>query len=549
MAEDKAKENGKPEFVKLQPEILKAWKRMRYDFRNYFVKHPFEIMLIERDLFNWLKKQEDLISEGEYKPKEMIVCDVPKGKGLIRPGSSLAISDYFYYTYLVGICYNQISDALQWSQLEVDFGYLLTGEKENHKWLRFWLEGAEAFRANSLKMLNEEGYTHVVITDITGFYENIHHRTLYSDLVQIGIDNKVASEIMKCLKKWDLVGGQGLPQSCAPSHILAKVYANPIDLELRNYGFSHLRYVDDIRIFCKSEVEARKAIVQLTRSLRNRGLNIQSSKTKIHTKEEAINIIDGVQKIIEEIATKIPNYKEFREQLRKYSLSTEVSGDMEVELVEKEQEEKEEIKLTPDEASMDIIKEIFVKEFLEDKSSKFDKTLFRFLLKRLGEVKDEIALEYCLSLFAKHPQETTTILNYFKALGKESEVEPNINEFLKSDLAIYPYQNYQIISWLIKVLDTVNEETLKTIRYIEDDRNNPHYLTVEARNFLGIFGNVADLNKLMTRYRNARNELEQVEIICCLEKLEKTKRNGFFGLIKDDNELNQKAIELIKNKK
>ena len=69
-----------------------------------------------------------------------------------------------------------------------------------------------------------------------------------------------------------------------------------------NAGFVHLRYVDDFRIFCKNTSEAKKALIELTRLLRKRGLNLQSSKTKILTSSEALVEIEGLQPVIGMVA-------------------------------------------------------------------------------------------------------------------------------------------------------------------------------------------------------------------------------------------------------
>lgn len=79
------------EFTPVNSEIMKAWKRLRNDFPRYFLKHPFELELIEKNILGWLLAFEEQIKNDAYNPKEMFVCDVPKGKGLIRPGSTLKL--------------------------------------------------------------------------------------------------------------------------------------------------------------------------------------------------------------------------------------------------------------------------------------------------------------------------------------------------------------------------------------------------------------------------------------------------------------------------
>ena len=87
---------------------------------------------------------------------------------------------------------------------------------------------------------------------------------------------------MSLLNRWAQPRAKGIPQGFSASDILAKIYLNPIDRALRNGGFTHLRYVDDIRIFCKSRLEAKRGLLLLNDLMRKRGLNLQSAKIAKH---------------------------------------------------------------------------------------------------------------------------------------------------------------------------------------------------------------------------------------------------------------------------
>ena len=79
----------------------------------------------------------------------------------------------------------------------------------------------------------------------------------------MGVDRHVVALLSTCLNRWSSGNGRGIPQGISASDILGKVYLNSIDLALRELGFVHLRYVDDIRIFCQNEVEAKIALLKL----------------------------------------------------------------------------------------------------------------------------------------------------------------------------------------------------------------------------------------------------------------------------------------------
>jgi hypothetical protein len=90
---------------------------------------------------------------------------------------------------------------------------------------------------------------------------------------------------------------------------LAKLYLNSVDHGLADDGFKHLRYVDDIRIFCRSRPEAQRAIVLLSKLLRQRGLHIASDKLGILDAAAARAKIDGVVATLREVRTRVMERK------------------------------------------------------------------------------------------------------------------------------------------------------------------------------------------------------------------------------------------------
>lgn len=514
----------------------KIWKRVKYDFKyDHFLKNSLEVEIIEKNFKDWATQLQKEIETDKYAPRGIYICDVPKGKGLIRPGSHLSLTDNVYYTELLSQSYQSIFDFLKWSQEKVDFAYILTGDNKNPLWLKNQFQGWNPFRETSLKYI-ESGFPYVIITDITGFYDNINHQTLQSDLKAAGVSSETTNKIIKALSKWAIVNGKGIPQSCSPSHILAKVYLNPIDIAMQNDGFIHVRYVDDIRIFCKSKMEAKKALIELSRLMRERGLTLNSSKTKIHTAEEAQIIIDGVQVTIDRI----------KKKLKEQNSVFDFTGYFDNDYVD-EETIKELFKLNenPSPESIQVIEETFRAYFI-DAGKDFDKTLFRFLLTRLGEAKSKYAVDYCFYQFEKHPEETSTLLNYYLKCGAFSEVNQAIREFFKSGEAIYDYQNHKILNWFADVYTSVPNDLIQIFREFAFDRKHPFYVRAAAIKFIGKFGNIADLDKLQQLYSHTTDELEQAQIICSLKNMETGKRNTFYGKVQTESNIKRTAVEIAK---
>jgi hypothetical protein len=69
-----------------------AWRRVKSDLKHrVFITRPYELAVIESDLDGWLSEVDALVRSGRYHPGPMIISEVPKGGGLIRPGSHLAL--------------------------------------------------------------------------------------------------------------------------------------------------------------------------------------------------------------------------------------------------------------------------------------------------------------------------------------------------------------------------------------------------------------------------------------------------------------------------
>ncbi|MEF2549733.1 RNA-directed DNA polymerase [Aurantimonas sp. E1-2-R+4] len=92
--------------------------------------------------------------------------------------------------------------------------------------------------------------------------------------------------LFDCLKSWCYSDTAGLPQNRDASSFLANVYMLPVDRAMLAKGYNYFRYMDDIKIACVSEHDARKALKALSLELRNRGLSVNSGKTTIVSRDQ-----------------------------------------------------------------------------------------------------------------------------------------------------------------------------------------------------------------------------------------------------------------------
>ena len=87
------------------------------------------------------------------------------------------------------------------------------------------------------------------------------------------------------MEKWYYNDRHGLPQNRDASSFIANIVLDAVDKSMVNKGYDYFRYVDDIRIICTDEFEAKRALNDLIFELRKFGLNINSKKTVILDKD------------------------------------------------------------------------------------------------------------------------------------------------------------------------------------------------------------------------------------------------------------------------
>jgi hypothetical protein len=509
-----------------------AWRRVKNDLQNgrVFVHPPYEHELVDAGKEEWLNQLQSKIVGG-YRPHSAVIADIPKGNGAVRPGALLSLEDRVVYAAVVGAMLPSIGAGLRWSQGTVDFSYRLSESPRRVEWSISAFLGWSEFRKASTDRL-DKGTAHAVFTDITGFYENVDLDVLFSDLRALGCDASVVQLLQTCLYRWSVVPGRGIPQGISPSDILAKVYMNPIDQAVIDMGIDYIRYVEDMRIFAMEVPDCKKALMFLTQALRRRGLNLQSAKTVILPAAVARIKIDGIAPIIGAVQKK---YKDFLEALAEAVGPYATIAEMEE-------------SVGPDDAPLEVVREVFRENFIETKEP-FNKTLFHFLLNRLGAQADPFGVDYCLDQFKAHPQETEAVLDYLRKAGSYDNTFSALESFLTSPDCIYDYQLYQIYQWLNSLDRPPSARLVATARRLTFDNSRPSYLRAVCRRMLQDHGTTADLDRLEVSYRDMHDDLERAHVLVSLKRMEIGRRNAFYGRVADDGVLCSRATNLVKQQR
>lgn len=506
-----------------------AWRRTKFDRPDRcFLSHPFLIGLVELDLDGWLGDLRAHIVEG-FAPSPAHTCHEPKGGGLVRPGTHLRLEDEVVFNALLGACFQQISTSLRWSQGNPDVAYQLAIAHDNPTWVSRGFRVWRQFREKSIAYLGQ-GTEFVLFADISAFYENIDLPRVASDLRTVGVDRRIMDLLSNCLNRWAEPRGKGIPQGYSAADILAKLYLAPVDQALRNEGHRVLRYVDDLRIFCRDELESKRALLRLSELLRSRGLNLQSAKTHVLRADRAALKVDGVAPVIATIQAEL-----IEELTEAYELAGPYGTLQELE---------ELASAHPDDPPVEVLERAFHSHFLDANDEDFDKSLFHYLLNRLGRVRSTVAREYCLGQFAKRPEETEAILRYFRKVDVDEETENRILLFMASNQAMYHYQNFLFLRFFFEN-DLFPDLLTQQARLVARNRNLPSWLRSYATAILGKAGAQADLEGLEASYANCADDVERSEVICSLARMEIGRRNAFMGRARQDGPLAERATRWV----
>lgn len=165
-------------------------------------------------------------------------------------------------------------------------------------WYALW----PRFENATVEALKKSSYKYMVISDISGYFENIQ----ISILEQLIHRNEPHSPrlinlLMSHLRAWQmathdgLIVDRGIPQNNSVSSFLGNFYLKPVDDYFdRTFDRSdaiYFRYMDDIRILAKDRLTARRAALALESQIRRTKLNLQSAKTKILPSAQALSHI------------------------------------------------------------------------------------------------------------------------------------------------------------------------------------------------------------------------------------------------------------------
>lgn len=165
-------------------------------------------------------------------------------------------------------------------------------------WYALW----PRFDVATKSALKSSRYSYMVISDISGYFENIQLSVLQSLISRYEPDSpRTINLLIRHLRSWQtfthhgLQVDRGIPQGNSVSSFLGNFYLKPVDDFFDAYpdpdSIKYFRYMDDIRILAKDHITARRVALALESQIRKAKLNLQTAKTAILPSAEALSMI------------------------------------------------------------------------------------------------------------------------------------------------------------------------------------------------------------------------------------------------------------------
>lgn len=289
------------------------------------------------------------------------------------------------------------------------------------------------YHSKSEELARGSSTNHVLIADISDFYNQIYLHRVQSALESSGVEIERSHHIEEFLKNFTAKQSQGIPVGPSPSILLAEACLSDVDNFLLRKGYAHTRYVDDFRIFTPNLLTAIQALCDLTEYLySSHRLSIQGAKTDIFSTEKFIKeeLLDPEER---ELSRKFDRLSEMIEEIGIPSFYSD----------------PEEIEVTP-EMENEAIRETIRYLFREVVSNRPVHLGFaRYLIRRARALRTRVILSDVLSNIEKFLPIMRDLIRYLLAVYPRTD--PNqvgsvlVNLLENSDYRTIPYIQYWIL--------------------------------------------------------------------------------------------------------
>lgn len=362
-----------------------AWRRINTG-RNLQYKRFFResYLVYESAIDDHIRELHKTLSAKAWEPSHATRLYLAKPSGLQRPLSLLGIEDQIVLQAIANRFATKLHKRRQRVELETVFSNKLASPKDSIFFMERWQMTYSAFQSKCTEAF-DQGLRWSAHFDLSAYYDTISHDLLLSIASPDNSEPDTLNAVKDWLRVWSAdniaaMTGHGIPQGPIASDFLAEAFFLPIDIQLQKAPFRYLRYVDDIRLFGRTENEVREAAIRLEQECRHRGLIPQSAKFDIRELNSAGEAMGSLPSIAPTDGRDNAELQMTAKEARKI-LTSAIGG------------RPQKIK---------------------------DKARFRYVMYRAP--KDTEILNIVLRLFTRHPEHIDAFVAYFANYGKKTRI-------------------------------------------------------------------------------------------------------------------------------
>jgi hypothetical protein len=270
-----------------------------------------------------------------YEPSHASKVMVPKPSGTLRPLTLLTVEDQVAYQACVNVIADVLKPITKHRYHQRVYAHLYAGKSSPFFYKRW--QDSYRLMGRAVRALHADGFVYVANFDLTAFYDSIDHHVLSHFLKEVGLNEDAVALLMRCLKQWTsstwsvgpttIYHGHGIPQGPLSSGMLSEVVLQHIDTAgERGRKTRYIRYVDDIKIFAKSEEELRRKLIALDLSSKEIGLFPQTSKINIRRVKDPDDEIKSVSRPPEAALRPIVDQKKLTSRLLEITRRSSIDG-------------------------------------------------------------------------------------------------------------------------------------------------------------------------------------------------------------------------------
>ena len=295
--------------------LMLAWNRVstagNFPYKRYFrpAFYGYE--------FASTRNIDDLhvrMSGGSFHPGAPSRLFMPKGAGLNRSITLLHVEDQIALQALANVLADSVRARRQAVEGKVVFSNRLNPQSNSIFFLEKWQLCYRSY-LDQVERLYTHGYKWVAHFDLAAFYDTICHELLLKTVYPNSRASAARETICDWLEKWSTPREtwplqHGIPQGPQSSDFLSEIFLLPIDEAMsKSRKHAYVRYVDDIRVFGKTELAVQAAVQKLEALCRDRGLIPQSKKfaiVELKSRQDALGTLPSIPNVGRTTSSGIP---------------------------------------------------------------------------------------------------------------------------------------------------------------------------------------------------------------------------------------------------